>query len=244
LGYHPEIETSMRPLLPISSIAALLLAAMIGSAQSSPKAEPRTVLDGPEVRVSSYQVPAGQSLSLQAKNGDAIVILGDPVSWSEAAEDSEGDAEPGEPLFLTQGARHLFYPSEGDRSAFAIYQVDLKHHWTTGMRTCDSARRCVRAIKIGNRTMGQARFFFTNGEVNAVRYQLFKGGTLSQPYSTAKAKFDVLVVALGPLSASAEGDDVSLETGEAHLFSKVQKLDVRTTADTTTFLAIQLPAAD
>ena len=201
-----------------------------------------TLLDTDQAKVRKFSVPAGQSLSLSAKGGDAIVILGDPISWSEAAEDSEGDAEPGEPLFLTQGTRHLFYGSLGERTSFTLYQVDLKHHWATAMGSCDNPRRCVHAIKIGKRVLGEARYFFSNGEVDAIRYQLLKGGSLPQSYATAHASSDVLFVALSPLSATVDGNLFPLEAGQAHLFPKPQKIEVHAPAETATWVAIRIPS--
>lgn len=213
-----------------------------GSAQSS-KAIPHTVLDTDAATVTAYDVPDGQSVSLKTQNGDAIAILSAPVSWTPATEiDSEGDAEPGEALFLVQGTKRLFYSNFGESSAFSVYLIDLKHHWATPMRACDEPKHCVRRIKIGHRTLGESRSFFTNGEVSADRYQLLKGSTFTLPNSRVKS--DVLLVALSPLTATAGEQPVNLQAGQAQLFPKSNEIAVTASSGMAMWVVVRMPATE
>lgn len=234
------------PMKKLTLISALLLVSLgVARAQKSDPTGTKTFTSD-EADVTVYRATEGQSLNIKTHGGDGIAILSDSVSWTPATEmDSEGDSEPGEALFLEQGTKRLFYPNSGDDNAFSIYLVDLKHHWARPMAYCDQSKRCLRAMKVGHRTMGAARLFFSNGEVTAARYQVFKGGTVTQQYSTAKNKYDVLIVALGPiLISTASGEPSALENGQARLFKNVDSLAVRATTQTAMYVAIRLPAVD
>jgi len=201
-----------------------------------------SLLHRDEVDVTVYTAPEGQSLNLKTGKGDAVAVISDSVSWTPATEmDSEGDSEPGEPLFLEQGSKRLFYSSEGERMAFSVYLIELKHHWVLQMNYCENPKKCIRRLKTGQRTVGMSKAYFSNGDVGAARYQLSKGGTFAANYSTPKNPCDVVLVTLGPVTTEVNGETLELKAGEAHLFTQPASIVFRADRDNTMWVAVRIP---